>query len=389
MSTSALTLRLPREDGSVAQHTVGSPAVFGAASTPPRSRRLLAAAHVVADPLADAAEGAGAVDWEGTLAYRRHLWSNGLGVAEAMDTAQRGAGLNVTATMELIRRSGEAAAEAGGRLVCGANTDALPPDGARSEADIIRAYLDQAHVIEGVGAEVVVMASRHLAPGPPDAARYRRVYGAVLQELDRPAILHWLGPMFDPHLEGYWGASDLGRAADVFAGIVHEHAARIEGVKVSLLDAHMETLLRRRLPAGVRMYTGDDFHYSDLILGDEKGHSDALLGIFDPIAPAAAAAVRLLDEGDVAGYRRVLEPTVPLARHVFREPTRFYKTGIVFLAYLNGHQDHFRMVGGQETKRSVVHLSRLFALADQAGLLRDPPSAVDRMRAFLRLAGVA
>ncbi len=389
MSVNARSLRLPREDGTLDAYVVGEPRAFEASATPPRARELLAAAHVVADPLRADADGPAAVDWERTLAYRRHLWAHGVGVAEAMDTAQRGAGLDVAAVRELIARSGAEARRVGGRLVCGANTDDLPPGVPASDGDVIRAYLGQAQLIEGVGAEVVVMASRHLAAAGGGPAAYRRVYGAVLSELQRPAIVHWLGPMFDPRLAGYWGSDDLDVATDSFLEIVHAHADRVRGVKLSLLDERREVDLRRRLPPGVRMYTGDDLHYPELILGDGEHHSDALLGVFDAIAPAAAAAVRRLDAGDAHGYRDLLLPTVPLARHVFRAPTRHYKTGLVFLAYLGGHQEHFRMIGGREGARSVLHLSELFVLADRAGLLREPEDAAARMRAFLRLAGVA
>jgi hypothetical protein len=379
-ATAADTLRLPRADGRLEPYTPGEPRAFAVRADPAASRVAFAAAHVVADPLG-APE---ALDWEATLAFRRHLWAHGLGVAEAMDTAQRGMGLGWDAASELIRRS---AAEApAGRLAAGAATAHREP---RSVADVITAYEEQCELIEGVGAQAIVMASRALpalASGPDD---YRQVYSAVLGGLQRPAILHWLGDMFDPALRGYWGAEDLDAAADVVLEIVTAHADRVDGIKVSLLDAEREVAFRRRLPEGVRLYTGDDFNYPELIAGDEHGHSDALLGIFGAIAPAAAAALRALDAGDRATYDDMLAPTVPLARRLFEPPTFNYKTGIVFLAFLNDHQSHFRMVGGAESARSIVHLADVFVLADRAGLLRDPALAVARMRHVLAVAGIA
>ncbi|ONI70592.1 dihydrodipicolinate synthase family protein [Actinosynnema sp. ALI-1.44] len=348
----------------------------------PLSRRLLAAAHVVADPLGDNTPGSpAAVDWDATLAYRNHLWDHGFGVAEAMDTAQRGMGLDWAATRELIRRTG---ANAAGPFACGAGTDQLAP-GPHTVDDVIEAYTEQVAVIEETGGQVILMASRALAAAASGSDDYHRVYGHLLRQVSSPVILHWLGPMFDPALDGYWGAPDLDAATDVFAEIIKSHASAVDGVKISLLDASREVDLRRRLPVGVRCYTGDDFHYPELILGDSEGYSDALLGIFDAIAPAAAAAVRALDESDTASYNEILAPTVPLSRHIFGTPTYYYKTGIVFLAWLAGYQSHFRMVGGLESARSVPHLVELFRLADAAGLLPDPDLAAARMRAFLEV----
>jgi hypothetical protein len=373
-------LRLPRAGGALDSYAPGEPGSFAIPGSPPVSRVAFAAAHVVADPLGEP----GAIDWEATLAFRRHLWACGLSVAEAMDTAQRGMGLDWRIARELIERS---AAEApAGRIAAGAGTDHAQP---RRVADVRAAYEQQCEVVEAAGAQAIVMASRALAAlasGPDD---YREVYGVVLGGLQRPAILHWLGDMFDPALRGYWGSEDLDDAAEVFLDIVAANAEHVDGVKVSLLDADREVALRRRLPAGVRLYTGDDFNYPELIAGDAHGYSDALLGVFDAIAPAAAAALAALDDGDRATYDRVLEPTVPLARKLFEAPTFNYKTGIVFLAFLNGHQDHFRMVGGLESARSITHLADLFVLADRAGLLRDPALAVARMRHVLALAGIA
>ncbi|HEX6023650.1 MAG TPA: dihydrodipicolinate synthase family protein, partial [Solirubrobacter sp.] len=361
-----------------------APAPTGA---PPRSRVCFAAAHVVADPLAGGdPTGPAQLDWEATLAFRRHLWSHGLRVAEAMDTAQRGMGLDWAATQELIRRSVAEAKAVGGQLACGAGTDQI----VSGDLDAVRAaYEEQIAFIEGEGAPVILMASRALAAAARSADDYREVYGALLSQASAPVILHWLGDMFDPQLEGYWGSSDLDAAADVVIDIIEANASKVDGIKVSLLDAEREVALRRRLPEGVRMYTGDDFNYPELIRGDEHGYSDALLGIFDAIAPVAAAAMHALDDGDLERYDALLAPTVPLSRHIFAAPTMYYKTGVVFLAYLNGHQNHFRMVGGLESGRSVLHLSELFVLADQAGLLRDPELASERMRHVLALAGIA
>jgi hypothetical protein len=355
-----------------------------------RSRIAFAAAHVVADPLADNTPGQPAVlDWDATLAFRRHLWSHGLGVAEAMDTAQRGMGLDYAAARELVRRSAAEARACGGRITAGASTDQLPPGGVQPGLhDVTVAYQRQAAEVEEAGARVTLMASRHLARAARHADDYLEVYGRILRQLSEPAILHWLGPSFDPALAGYWGSADLDEAAETLLRLVAEHPGKVDGVKLSLLDAGREIALRRRLPHGVRMYTGDDFNYQALIRGDDRGHSDALLGVFDAIAPLASAALGALDAGDLATYDRVLGPTVPLARHLFAPPTYHYKTGIVFLAWLRGHQDHFTMVGGQQSARSVPHLVRLFVLADEAGLLCDQELAAARMRCWLALAGV-
>ncbi|HWN33335.1 MAG TPA: dihydrodipicolinate synthase family protein, partial [Pseudonocardia sp.] len=343
---------------------------------------------VVADPLADNTPGRPArLDWDATLAFRHHLWRHGLGVADAMDTAQRGMGLDWAATAELIRRSAAEAASVGGALVCGAGTDQLPP-GEHDLAAVLHAYEEQLEVLEDAGAGVVLMASRALAANAAGPADYAKIYGSLLAQVRRPVLLHWLGPMFDPALAGYWGSADLDLATDAFLQIIAAHPDKVDGVKVSLLDADREVALRRRLPEGVRCYTGDDFHYPELILGDGRGHSDALLGVFDPIAAAASAALAALDAGDEDGYRRIFAPTVPLARLVFAEPTFHYKTGIVFLAWLAGHQTHFTMVSGMQSARSLPHLGELFVLADQAGLLPDPDLAAARMRALLTVAGL-
>jgi hypothetical protein len=383
-------IRLPDADGSVYDYAPAGRFLYGEGGAPPRSRLPYAAVHVVADALADTTpSGPAVIDWDRTLAYRRHIWSYGLGVAEAMDTAQRGMGLDWGAAKELIRRSVTEAKAVGGRIVCGAQTDHLAPGSARNLRDVEAAYEEQCEFVEGVGGQVVLMASRELARiarGPED---YARVYDRVLSQLKQPALIHWLGEVFDPALAGYWGHADLDGAMAVCLEIIGANKEKVEGVKLSLLDQAREIGMRARLPEGVRMFTGDDFDYPTTIGGDGAQHSDALLGAFDMIAPAASAALLALDTGDRAKFEAILEPTVPLSRHVFGAPTFYYKTGVVFMAYLNGHQDHFRMVGGLESGRSAVHLAKLFVLADKAGLLRDGELAVDRMRPVMALAGVS
>lgn len=381
-----LLLPLP---GGARRYRVPEPPSWPLPDAPARSRTAFAAAHVVADPRGGNGPGRpAAVDWDATLAFRTHLWSYGLGVADAMDTAQRGSGLDWSATQELIARSGAAARAVGGRLACGAGTDQLPATpGPRPLKEITAAYEEQVEVVEAAGAQVVLMASRALAASAAGPDDYHEVYGRLLAQVREPVILHWLGTPFDPALEGYWGSADLDAAAESVLRLIRDHADAVDGIKVSLLDAEREIALRRALPEGVRLYTGDDFHYPELILGDERGFSHALLGVFDPLAAHAAAALAALDRGDSAAYRAILEPTVPFARHLFAAPTRHYKTGVVFLAYLSGHQDHFTMVGSAQDSRDVEHLAELFRLAAEAGVLPDPGLATARMRAFLDTKG--
>jgi hypothetical protein len=345
-----------------------------------------AAAHVVADPLGDNSPGAPAVvDWEHTLAFRHYLWSLGLSVAEAMDTAQRGMGLDWAATQELIRRSAAEAPD--GRIAVGAGTDQLAPGNHPLEA-VVAAYEEQFAVAEAAGAQPIMMASRALCAAARSPDDYRKVYDHLLRQSSRPVILHWLGSMFDPALEGYWGSESIEAATAFVVELINDNVDKVDGIKISLLDASKEIALRNQLPDGVRLYTGDDFNYPELILGDGERHSDALLGIFAAIAPAAAAALSALDAGDTAEYQRVFEPTVPLARQIFSAPTYYYKTGIAFLAWLNGHQPGFTMVGGLQTGRSLPHLAETFRLADRAGVLTDPELAVDRFRQLLRVGGI-
>jgi hypothetical protein len=382
-------VRLPGADGEIYDYSVIGQFLYLDSGVAPRSRIPYAAVHVVADALADVSPVSPAViDWERTLAFRRHIWSYGLGVAEAMDTAQRGMGLDWEAAKELIRRSVAEAKAVGGKIVCGAQTDQLPPGSARTLRDVEAAYEEQCEFVEGEGGRVVIMASRELARiarGPED---YASVYDRVLSQLQRPALIHWLGEVFDPALAGYWGHADQDDAMAECLAIIVGHQDKVEGIKLSLLDQRREISLRSRLPKGVHMFTGDDFDYPTTIAGDGERYSDALLGAFDMIAPAASAALAALDAGDENRFAAILEPTVPLSRHAFGAPTSYYKTGIVFLAYLNGHQDHFRMVGGLESGRSAVHLAELFVLADRAGLLRDAELAVDRVRRVMAVAGI-
>lgn len=382
----AHTIQLPLNDDGLVNYTLGEPRDFGRHDTPFTSRIAFAAAHVVAalpSPAGGGGAGGGGIDWDATLAYRRHLWSHGFAVAEAMDTSQRGMGLDWPAAQELIRRSIVEAKAMNALVASGAGTDHLSPDPNRSIDEVISAYEEQVGFVEGQGGRVIMMASRALAAcakGPDD---YATVYDRILSQVKQPVIIHWLGDMFDPKLAGYWGSRDLDAAMETCLAVLKANAGKIDGIKISLLDDQREIAMRRRLPAGIRMYTGDDFNYPSLILGDAHGYSDALLGIFDAIAPAAAAAFHALDAGDVMTYNDLLGPTVALSRHIFQTPTYYYKTGVTFLAYLNGHQSHFKMLGGQETARSPQHLAQLFVLADKAGLLREPALAVQRMQQYL------
>ena len=387
---SSLSLRLPSVDRSIATYRLAASRTFPAKLAATLNRVAFSAAHVVADPLAELDPWlSAAIDWDRTIAFREHVWDLGLGVAEAMDTAQRGMGLDWPTSLELITRSVAAARARGNALVfSGAGTDHLAVEDAKSLDDVIRAYEEQIAAVEKLGGRIILMASRALAQFGRSADDYAKVYDRVLSQVREPVIIHWLGDMFDPALANYWGTPSLDAAMDTAVGIINANAAKVDGVKVSLLDKSREIDMRRRLDSKVKMYTGDDFNYAELIAGDEQGFSHALLGIFDAIAPAASYALSRLAAGDEAGFHDVLGPTVPLSRHIFQVPTRFYKTGVVFMAYLNGHQDHFTMVGGQESSRSTLHLAELFRLADKAGLLANPELATRRMKAVLALRGI-
>jgi hypothetical protein len=401
----ALTITLPAAGGALETYRLRGTAPARPAPGVKFNRIAYSAAHVVADPLAAIDPWLQcAVDWDATIAYRRRLWSLGLGVAEAMDTAQRGMGLDWPTSLELIRRSLEAARDMPGAMVAsGCGTDHLQPEHVRSVDEVIAGYEEQMAAIEKLGGKLIVMASRALAKVAKSPADYERVYDRILSQARQPVILHWLGPMFDPALAGYWTGSsqaaagssaDTDAAMDTALGIIEAHASKVDGIKISLLDKDKEIAMRRRLPAGVRMYTGDDFNYAELIAGDghgaepTHGKSDALLGIFDAIAPAASAALGELAQGNVERFHAILGPTVPLSRHIFAAPTRFYKTGVVFMAWLNGHQKHFTMVGGQQSTRSLAHFAELFRLADAANLLEQPQLAVARMKTLLALHGI-
>jgi hypothetical protein len=384
-----MDIALPGEGGhSTRYHLVGQPAqpVIGARF----SRIAYAAAHVVADPLAMTDPWSRpVVDWERTMAFRHHLWRLGFRIAEAMDTSQRGMGFDWANAQELIRRSvAEAKTVAGADLASGAGTDHLLPAAATTLDDVIAAYEEQFAFIEGLGGKAIMMASRALAAvarGPED---YAGVYDRILSQASGKVILHWLGDMFDPALKGYWGSHDFEAALDTVVAIIERHAGKVEGIKISLLDAGKEIALRDRLPDGVVMFTGDDFNYPELVAGDGQKHSHALLGIFDAIAPVANAALAKLADGDRAGYDALMAPTVPLSRKIFEAPTEYYKAGIVFMAWLNGHQDHFSMIGGMQSARGIRHYAEIFRLADQAGLLADPELATARMKSLCAVAGV-
>jgi hypothetical protein len=382
-------LNLPDASGKLARYTMRAPKQFSKPSAP-FNRVAYAAAHVVADPLADGDPWLDAnVDWDTTIAFRRHLWSLGLGVAEAMDTAQRGMGMDWPNSLELIRRSLDAAKDFPGALIgSGAGTDHLAPAGDVTVDDVIRAYEEQCAAVEKLGGRIILMASRALVKAARSPGDYEKVYRRILDQVREPVIIHWLGEMFDVALDGYWGHKDHMKAMEVAVDVIAANPHKVDGVKISLLDKDKEIAMRRRLPQGVKMFTGDDFNYAELIAGDAQGYSDALLGIFDAIAPAASAALGAFSRGDVASFHEILSPTVPLSRHIFKAPTRFYKTGVVFMAYLNGLQGHFTMIGGQESTRSTVHLAEMFRLADAAGLLADPDMAAQRMKTVMATRGV-
>jgi hypothetical protein len=393
----SLALKLPTRDGHLQAYALRTHAPLAAAAPGTRFNRIAySAAHVVADPRAAIDPWLQcAVDWDATIAYRRRLWSLGLGVAEAMDTAQRGMGLDWPTSLALIRRSLEAARDVPGALIAsGCGTDHLPAESARRLDDVIRAYEQQMEAVEALGGRLILMASRALVRVARSPADYERVYDHLLRQARRPVILHWLGDMFDPSLKGYWGSDDVDRAMDTALAVIAANPGKVDGIKISLLDKDREIAMRRRLPPGVRMYTGDDFNYAELIAGDgvgaavNQGQSDALLGIFDAIAPAASAALAALAAGDTDRFHAILAPTVPLSRHIFAAPTRFYKTGVVFMAWINGHQSHFTMVGGQQSARSMLHFAELFRLADAAGLIEQPDLAVRRMWQLLALHGI-
>lgn len=391
MTDLRLPIRLPTGDRRIESYRLsGTPIPLARRRAADFPRVVYAAGHVVADPLADNDPWlAPAIDWERTLAFRHRLWDLGLGVAEAMDTAQRGMGLAWAEARELIRRAlAEARTRDDALIACGAGTDHLDPAPGIGLAEVIAAYEEQVGAVEGMGGRVILMASRALAAAARSPEDYLTVYDRILSQVRTPVVIHWLGEMFDPALAGYWGSDDHWAAMDTCLQAIAAHPDKVDGIKVSLLSKDKEIAMRARLPEGVRMYTGDDFNYAELIAGDGRHFSHALLGIFDAIAPAASAGLAALGSGDAGRFFEILEPTVPLSRHIFKAPTRFYKTGVVFLAYLNGLQDHFRMIGGQESARSLPHLAELFRLADRAGALADPDLAASRMGRLMAVHGI-
>jgi hypothetical protein len=381
-----MQIRLPQPDGTLGTHVLRAAPIRPTRERPAFNRTAYAAAHVVVDPLRmrDPWDAAPAVDWEATLAFREHLWSLGFKVAEAMDTAQRGMGVDWPTARELIQRSlRHARTIPGADLACGVGTDQLVPGPGVGLAQVEAAYREQLEVVEREGGRVILMASRALAACAGSADDYLQLYGRLLRDASQPVVLHWLGEMFDPALRGYWGSSDTATALDTVLQLIEANAAKVEGIKVSLLEARWEIELRRRLPPGVKMYTGDDFNYAELVAGDGQRHSHALLGIFDAIAPVASAALEALAQGDEARFRLLIQPTVPLSREIFRAPTRHYKAGVVFLAWLNGHQRHFTMAGGLQSARGLLHYAEVFRLADACGALQNPELALQRMQQFL------
>lgn len=382
-----MKIGLPDLDGNVRDYMLSGMPISSFPLGPNPARTVFAAAHVVADPFADSnpSESA-AIDWDATLAFRRHLAGLGLGIAEAMDTAQRGMGLDWPGAFELIKQTQRDLPDA--LVFNGCGTDHLDPSDARDLDDVRRAYFEQVEAIQRCGARIILMASRALARMASSPGDYASVYRDVLNRCDEPVILHWLGEMFDPALAGYWGADSFDSALETALEVISENVSKVDGIKISLLDKDKEIRMRRRLPEGVKMYTGDDFNYPELIQGDDQGYSHALLGIFDPLAPIAAFAVDKLGKGDVDGFRSALDPTVPLARLVFRAPTRFYKSGVVFLAWLNGFQPHFVMLGGDQSMRPLPYYVDAFKLADKCGLLADQELAVGRMKKLLATYGV-
>jgi len=389
-----MQLTLPDEHGALKPYRLAHTSSPFTQVAPARwNRSAYAAAHVVVDPLqpCDPWDGPAVIDWEATLRFREHLWRLGFKIAEAMDTAQRGMGLDWPAARELIRRSvAHARTIPGADLACGVGTDQLAANERTTIADVLHAYQEQIEAVEAAGGRLILMASRALAAVAKSADDYRHVYGELLRQCKDKVVLHWLGEMFDPALKGYWGSNDIAAATDTVLDIVRANAQKIEGIKISLLDARWEIAMRPRLPAGVIMFTGDDFNYDTLIAGDGTHHSHALLGIFDPIAPVAAAALARLAAGDADAYKRIIAPTIALSREIFRAPTRHYKAGVIFIAWLNGHQSHFVAAGGLQSARSVRHYAKVFELADRCGALIDPELAVSRMRSFLHVhAGIS
>ncbi len=385
-------LTLPTYEGTLAPYSLSGTPIIPRETRTPFNRTAFAAAHVVSDPLADRDPWLGrpAVDWDSTLKFRHYLWDQGLGLAEAMDTAQRGMGVDWRTAKELIERTMADAKShpLNPRVACGAGTDQFEISELASEASLIAAYSEQMEAIEAAGGQIILMASRAMAANGSDPDFYARIYGRLIEQAQDPVILHWLGDMFDPALKGYWGHDDLDKAADEVLALIERHVTKVDGIKISLLEQSREEAFRARLPDGVRLYTGDDVNYAALIEGDGTRHSHALLGIFAAIAPAAAQALEALAEGDNTRFHALLDPTVPLSREIFKKPTQFYKAGIAFLAWLNGAQGHFIMPAGFQSSRDITHYAEVFRLADVAGLLAQPDLAMRRMKLLLEMHGI-
>lgn len=385
-------LNLPTADGKLVQFSLTRDPLTARAPRVPLTRTAFAAAHVVSDPLRERNpwDGRPAVDWEATLGFRVSLWDQGLGLAEAMDTAQRGMGVDWSTAKELIERTMASAKvhPLKPRVACGAGTDHKELSDLTSAEAILEAYQEQCEAIEAAGGQLILMASRAFTALEASQDVYHLVYRGLIDGAAKPVVLHWLGGMFDPALSGYWGQSDISKANDFVLDLINENPAKVDGIKISLLDQAHEEAFRARLPEGVRLYTGDDFNYADLIAGDGKHHSHALLGIFAAIAPAASQALEAMAEGDMEQYFRLFGPTVPLSREIFKAPTRFYKAGIAFLAWLNGYQKHFVMPGGFQSSRDITHYSEVLRLADASRLLLDPDLAEVRMKTLLAVHGI-
>jgi dihydrodipicolinate synthase/N-acetylneuraminate lyase len=376
-----MKIKLPDSAGKLHDYSLQGDPLEIVKPAKPFNRVVYAAAHVVANPFSNANPSEGTdIDWDKTLAFRMHLLDQGFGIAEAMDTSQRGMGLDWPRALQLIEQSLQHAGERSHLIASGCGTDQLAVQDARTLDDVIAAYLEQLHAIQKLGGRIILMASRALVKVARSREDYVKVYSRVLQEADHPVILHWLGEMFDPALKGYWGHDDFAVTMETALQVINANVSKVDGIKISLLDAEKEITMRRRLPASVKMYTGDDFNYPELIAGDAHGFSHALLGIFDAIAPAASQALTALHQGDMARYNMLMSPTIPLSRLIFRAPTQFYKTGIVFLAWLNGHQDHFIMINGAHAMRPLPYFVEIFKLADQARLLSKPELAIHRMK---------
>jgi hypothetical protein len=369
------------------------------------SRLAYAAAHVVAKPANGAAaadpRSPDSVDWDATLRFRRHLWHLGFGIAEAMDTAQREILGWENAARLLDMTLADARAEPGRGVIGGAGTDTLATS-TPTLRQVIDAYVAQAEFIHERGGRVILFPTHFLPRHFPAPGHYLEVYRAVTQEVSKPVFLHWLGDMFAPALRGYF-------PGDSFRRITQDNP-KVLGVKLSLLDQRLEEAIRRRIaPQGQVVLTGDDFNFPALIrggkgAGDGRGfqsrafhfegrgfpvgdYSHGLLGIFDGIARVASRALICLAQGDAREYDRLMAPTVPLSRHIFKAPTQHYKAGLVFLAYLNGHQSHFHLLADAEQRRDMAHYVELFKLANAAGVLDDPESAYERFQPVLRNAG--